>query len=105
MMNLRVPLSVTVSAGADQIAVLRFVFCCRLYPVEGEGQKTIAVLVEVSRIVSNGAPGVWTTENKLQKPPTTEKFPPVSGWALASGWPMVPLTAYTPPVLVSPPPS
>src|SRR6058998_3921140 len=32
-----------------------------------------------------------------------EKFPPLI--TPASGWPMVPLTEYTPPVLVPPPPS
>jgi hypothetical protein len=34
----------------------------------------------------------------------TEYWPLVSG-PLASGWPIVPLTEYTPPVLVPPPPS
>src|ERR1035438_10216464 len=33
----------------------------------------------------------------------SEKLPPVIG-PPASGWPMVPLTEYTPPVLVPPPP-
>src|ERR1017187_5296304 len=33
----------------------------------------------------------------------SEKLPPVIG-PPASGWPMVPLTKYTPPVLVPPPP-
>ena len=41
---------------------------------------------------------------KAQKPPVTEYWPLVIG-PLASGWPMVPLTEYTPPVLVPPPPS
>jgi hypothetical protein len=48
-------------------------------------------------------PGVWTAAITPQKPPSSVKLPPLI--LPASGWPMVPLTAYTPPVLVPPPPS
>jgi hypothetical protein len=40
---------------------------------------------------------------RLQKPPVNEKLPPRT--VPASGWPIVPLTVETPPVLVPPPPS
>ena len=103
-MNLFVPLSVTVCGAVVQFVVLRLVFCCNVKPVEGDGQETSAVLVSVSLIVNKGAPGVWTT-NSDQNPPVSEKLPPVIGCELASGWPMVPLTEYAPPVLVPPPPS
>src|SRR5712671_5195627 len=103
-MNLFVPLSLTVSGAPTQFAVLRLVFCCNAKPVEGDGHETSAVLVGVSLIVNGGAAGVCTA-NSDQNPPVSEKLPPVSGCELASGWPMVPLTEYTPPVLVPPPPS
>ncbi len=53
------------------MVVVKSEFCCRLQPVEGEGQETIAVLVEVSVIVSKGAPGVCTAK-RLQNPPVRE---------------------------------
>ncbi len=68
MMKLIVPLLVTLCAGAIQLVVLRFVFCCRLNPVEGYAHETSVVLVVASVIVSNGAPGVCTAESKLQNP-------------------------------------
>ena len=55
-------------------------------------------------MVKTGAPGICTAEIKLQKPPVKEKLPPVIA-ALASGWPMVPLTEYWPLLLVPPPPA
>src|SRR6266446_895867 len=103
MMKLIVPLLVTLCGGAVQLVVAKLAFCWRLNPVEGKAHETSAVLVAVSLIVSKGAPGVCCA-NKLQNPPTREKFPPVIG-PPASGWPIVPLTEYTPPVLVPPPPS
>ena len=103
MMKLIVPLLVTLCTGAIQLVVVKLAFCWRLNPVEGNAHETRALLVAVSAIVSNGAPGVCTA-NKLQKPPTREKLPPVIG-PPASGWPIVPLTEYTPLVLVPPPPS
>jgi hypothetical protein len=68
-----------------------FVFCCRVNPAEGDGQKIIAVFVGVMLIESKGAPGICTTESKLQKPPVMEYWPLVRG-PPASGWPIVPLT-------------
>jgi hypothetical protein len=43
----------------------------------------------------------------VQKPPTSEKLPPLIGDEneLASGWPIVPVSAKLPPELVAPPPS
>jgi hypothetical protein len=51
-----------------------------------------------------GASGVWTAMGSAQKPPVTEYCPFVMAGP-ASGWPIVPLTEYTAPVLVPPPPS
>ena len=91
MMYLIVPLSVGEVTTLLQFTVLMpLVFCCKLKPVEGDSQETIAVLVEVMVMASSGTPGVCTTESKLQKPPVREKLPPLI--APASGWPMVPLT-------------
>ena len=102
MMYLIVAVSVGVVTTLLQFTeATLFVFCCNTKSVEGDGQETIAVLVAVIVMASNGAPGVCTTESKLQNPPVTEKFPPLI--VPASGWPMVPLTEYTPPVLVPPP--
>ena len=42
-MNLVVPLSVMLSAGATQLAVARLVFCCKVKPVEGEAQEMVMV--------------------------------------------------------------
>ena len=60
MMNLMVPSSVTLSAGVTQFVVARLAFICKLQPVEGEGQYTIAVFVVVSLMLKTGAPGVCT---------------------------------------------
>ena len=48
-----------------------------------------------------GTVGVATTAMRLKNSPLSEKRPPLI--ASASGWPMTPLTAKTPPVLVPPP--
>ena len=77
---------------------------CKTKPGVFGVQETVAPPSPLDRMVSVGAPGVCTAEAKLQKPPVNKKLPPVIGGP-ASGWPMVPLTAYTPPVLVPPPPS
>ena len=37
MMKRFVPSSLTVSSGAAQLVVPRFVFCCKFHPVEGDG--------------------------------------------------------------------
>ena len=95
-------LLLTVKPEAVQLVVDRLLFCCRTKAVEGEGQETITLLAK--RVtVSNGAPDVCTTDIRIQKPPVTAKFPPLIP-PPASGWPMVPLTENTPPVLVPPPP-
>ena len=67
-----VPLSFGVWPTSVQFAVPKLEFCCKLNPVEGDGQETIAVLVCVSVTVSSGAPGVCTAAIRLQKPPVTE---------------------------------
>ena len=73
MMYLRVPLSVGAVRMLLQLTLPRPpVFCCRVNPVEGEGQEIMAVLVGVIEIESNGEPGVCTTERRLQKPPVME---------------------------------
>ncbi len=41
LMDLVVPLSVTVSDGVFQWGELRLVFCCNTNPVKGEGHETI----------------------------------------------------------------
>jgi hypothetical protein len=56
------------------------------------------------KIVSVGAFGVCTAVGNAQNPPVTEYWPLVIG-PPASGWPIVPVTEYTLPVLVPPPPS
>lgn len=55
-------------------------------------------------IVSTGALVSCIAIGNTQKPPVTEYWPLVIGVPV-SGWPMVPLTEYKPPVLVPPPPS
>ena len=70
-MNLLVPSSEGVVVMAPQFVSLRLLLVCRVKPVVEEGQETMAWLPE-RVIVSNGAPGVCTTEIILQKPPVTE---------------------------------
>ena len=78
MMYLMVPLSVGVVAMLLQFGLaMLFVFCCKVKPVEVDGQETIAVFELVRLMERRGAPGVWTTENKLQNPPVSEKLPPL----------------------------
>ena len=67
------------------------VFSWSVKPVEGDGQDTATVFVVVRRMLNSGAPGVCTAAMRLQKPPSTEKFPPLIVGP-ASGWPTVPLT-------------
>ena len=69
-MLLVVPLSVGVWRVADQFAVPKFEFCCKVNPVDEEGQETTTALVGVKVIVKGGAPGVGTAEIMPQKPPT-----------------------------------
>ena len=55
----------------DQLAVVKFGFCCNVQSVEGYGHKTFTLLPECV-MVNVGAPTVCRTEIKLQKPPVTE---------------------------------
>ena len=55
------------------------------------------VLVSVRMTLSQGPPGVGTAATRLQKPPLSVNWPPLS--EPASGWPMVPVTTKTLPVL------
>ena len=72
-MYLIAPSSIGVVSTLLQFTVpTPFVFCCKLNPVEGDGQETKAVFVAVSMMLKKGRPGVWTTESKLQKPPVKE---------------------------------
>src|SRR5262245_60139671 len=100
---LLVPSSLVEPMKLDQLVVVTLRFCCSTKPVEGEGQVMMTLLVEVSRIFSNGPPGVCTAVT-FQNPPVTENWALVMG-APASGWPMVPLNEYWLFVLVPPPPS
>ena len=77
MMKLVEPSFVTVSDAAIQFSEFRLVFCCNVKPVEPDGHDTIAAVVPVRVIDSNGAPGVCTTESRLQNLPVIEKPPPV----------------------------
>ncbi len=52
--------------------LMLLVFCCKVQPVEGDGQVTATVFVAVRVMESSGAPGVCTTESKLQNPPVNE---------------------------------
>jgi len=56
-MNLLVPSSVMLSGGVTQFVVVRLVFCCKVQPVDGDGQETHTVLVVVSAMARAGAPG------------------------------------------------
>ena len=67
------------------------------------GHETTAELVAVRKTVRYAVPGVCTAEMIPQKPPCNVKLPPLI--VPASGCPIVPVTEYTPPVLVPPPPS
>ena len=53
-----VPLSTGVWGTVVQLVVVRFAFCCKTNPVEGEGHEMSTLLVGVREIESNGAPGV-----------------------------------------------
>lgn len=89
-MYLVVPLSEAAGALLQFTVPMPLVFTCRTNPVDGDGHDTSAVFELVIEIDSNGEPAVGTTDSKLQKPPVSEKFPPLI--VPASGWPIVPLT-------------
>jgi hypothetical protein len=73
----------------DQLVVPKTAFCWSENPVEGAGQATTTVFVELSTTRNSGAPGVWTA-TMLQNPPSRLKPPPLMG--PASDWPIVLLT-------------
>jgi len=89
-MNFIEPLSCMVSDGVAQLDVRKSTFCWRPNPVEGDGQETMSVLVDVRVILNRGAPSVWIEAMRLQKPAVRLKLPPLKG-PPAVGWPMVPL--------------
>src|SRR5271165_6176875 len=100
---LLVPSSLVAPLKFDQLVVATLGFCCNRNPVEADGQEMITLFAAVCRIVKGGAPGVWITLIRLQNPPVTEYCAP-SIVPPASAWPMVPLTANCPLLLVPPPP-
>ncbi len=75
---------------------------CRIKPEVLGAHEIVACPGPTGTIVSVGAVATCTTVGKAQKAPVMEYFPLVIG-PPASGWPIVPLTEYTPPVLVPPP--
>ena len=79
--------------------------CCNTKPGVFGVQEMVALPGVVETIVSVGAPMTWMDVGNAQKPPVREYWLLVIGVDEASGWPIVPLTEYTPPVLVPPPPS
>jgi len=85
-----VPLLLMVPPKADQPAALFTLLFCRSTNPEGDGQETIT-LVPDRVMVRLGAPGVCAMEMRDQKPPVSEKLPPLIAGP-PSGWPMVPLT-------------
>ena len=72
MMNVFVPLSVMFSDDAPQLGAFTLEACCKVNPLEGDGQETTTVFVCVRRIVNAGAPGVSTALMIPQKPPANE---------------------------------
>ena len=98
--GLLVPLGELLQDGADKLSV-----SCKtqLVPVAGV-QKIVAWPGPAAAIVSVGALGIWTAVGNAQKPPVNA-YDPFVILCPASGCPIVPLTEYTPPVLVPPPPS
>ena len=77
---------------------------CNTKPAVAGVHESVALPGVAGAMVSVGAPVTGTACGNAQNPPVTEYWLLVIG-PPASGWPMVPLTAYTPPVLVPPPPS
>lgn len=77
---------------------------CKIQPGVFGVHEMVALPGVAGTMVKVGAPPVWMAVGKTQNPPVTEYWPLVIG-PPASGWPIVPLMEYTPPVLVPPPPS
>ena len=73
MMYLIVPLSDGVAVTLLQLGdPTLFVFCCKVKPVEDDGHEISAVFVAVRTMLNKGAPGICTTESRLQNPPVSE---------------------------------
>ena len=98
-MGLVIPLGELVQFAGDNTHV-----SCKTKPGVFGVHEIVALPGVAGTIVRVGAFVVCTAVGKSQKPPVTEYWPFVIG-PPASGWPMVPLTQKTPPVLVPPPPS
>ena len=71
VMLLFVPSSEMVKPLVVQFAVPKSGFCCSTKPAEDDGHEMMTLLAECVT-VNVGAPGVCSTEIKLQKPPVTE---------------------------------
>ena len=94
-----VPLAELTQFVGDKLSV-----SCKTKPGVFGVHEMVALPGIAGAIVSVGAPMTCTAVGNAQNPPVTEYWPLVSG-PPASGWPMVPLTENTPPVLVPPPPA
>lgn len=95
------PLLLVMPPLADQLAGSdKLPFCCNVQP-ETFCHEMVIVFPDCE-MFSVGAPGICTTEIKLQNPPVTEKLPPAIA-PPASGWPIVPMMEKGPLVLVPPP--
>ena len=66
------PSSADVWAVFVQFEVYKEEFSCSTKPVDGDGQHTTSVLVELWVMLNSGAPGAWTAATMLQKPPISE---------------------------------
>ena len=71
VMLLFVPLSEMVQPLVAQLPVPTLAFCCKVQPVEGDGQETLTLLPECV-MVRSGAPSVCTAAMTPQNPPVSE---------------------------------
>ena len=85
--------------------LVRFRDSCSNQPGVAGVHEIVACAAPERAMLSAGAPVTCTTSGMTQKPPVAENCPFVIGVVLASGWPMVPLTANCPFVLEPPPPA
>jgi hypothetical protein len=99
------PFVIKMAEEPDQEFDNKVELCWRMNPAAGALQEMIACAPDRT-MLNMGAPGVWTAEMMLQKPPVMEKFPP--DIEAVAGWPIVPvsvkLLAPLPPELEPPPP-
>lgn len=84
------PTTLTVLVMPNHAVVFKSEFAWSENPVDGAGQATTTVFVDVRTTRNRGAPGLCTAAMIPQKPPSSVKVPPAM-WP-ASGWPIVPLT-------------